>query len=530
MHCLAGTGDRMKRRYKNDRPRFPLTLLLGALLAGCAPMPLVEHEQKQITWPTPEDTPIGQYFQAKGPEDSDLSGVLLLDDPIAAFKARFMLAKRATRTLDMQYYLWKGDLAGRLLLWAALDAADRGVRVRLLLDDIYHSGRDEVYRLIASHPNIEIRIFNPMRHRNVGRNLNYVFNRARLNHRMHNKIFLVDNAATVMGGRNIGDDYFGVDPNLNFHDLDVLAVGQVAKEAGSAFDLYWNSAYAVPIERLRDVPVGEQELVDARAELDAYLDDSVGDLPYDVPVDPDAVEAELDALSTRLTWARARVVVDPLDRFEGGASALAALGAEVEQAADKMVTVQTAYLIPPEETIDGIRRLVDRGVRVRMMTNSLMSNNHVSVHGHYAKHRKDLLEAGAELYEVRADAALLEHYRQQDERLSSSHAGMHTKAFVVDDDLSIIGSYNMDPRSRVWNSEITLVVYGEDFGRKLLDVMDEQFESDNAYRVYLDEKGRERWRLDCEGCTAVWTKEPESTFWKRFAAGFIGFLPIGNEL
>lgn len=164
------------------------------------------------------------------------------------------------------------------------------------------------------------------------------------------------------------------------------------------------------------------------------------------------------------------------------------------------------------------------------MTNSLMSNNHVSVHGHYAKHRKSLLEAGAELYEMRADAALLDFYRQQDTKLSASHSGMHTKAFVVDGDMSGIGSYNMDPRSRVWNSEITLVVYGEEFGRKVLAIMDEQFASDNAYRVYLDERGRVRWRLDCAECDQTWTKEPESTFWKRFAAKFIGILPIGGEL
>ncbi len=174
--------------------------------------------------------------------------------------------------------------------------------------------------------------------------------------------------------------------------------------------------------------------------------------------------------------------------------------------------------------------LVDRGVRVRVMTNSLMSNNHVSVHGHYRKYRKRQLEAGVELYELRADAALLELYKVQDEKLSHSHAGMHTKAFVIDDDVSIIGSYNMDPRSRVWNSEIALVIYGEEFGRKVLDAMNEEFDSDNAYRLDLDERGKVRWRLDCEGCTQTWTREPESTFWKRFSAGFIGLLPIENEL
>lgn len=337
-----------------------VSAVLACLAAGCTTIPLLEHASVQHAWPTPEDTPIGRYFETNGPADPELSGALLLDDPRDAFRARFALAKRATRTLDMQYYLWKGDLTGRLLLWSAIEAADRGVKVRLLIDDIYHSGRDDVYRLISAHTNFDVRVFNPMKNRSIGKNLNYVFNRAKLNHRMHNKIFLVDNAAVVIGGRNIGDDYFGIDPTLNFLDLDALAVGPVAKEAGSAFDLYWNSRYAVPIERIADVPVTEQERAEARAELRRYLNDKIGDMPYRVPADPTRIDAELGQLSERLTWAKARVVVDSLDRFSGGESAFAALGDEVERVADETITVQTAYLIPVTGTKDGIRRLVDR--------------------------------------------------------------------------------------------------------------------------------------------------------------------------
>ncbi len=510
--------------------RRVLPLLLTALVAGCAAVPRVDHEQPSHAWQTPETTELGRFFAEYQPADSDLSGLLLLDDPRDAFRARYGAAELATRTLDLQYYLWKGDLTGRLLLWRVLQAADRGVRVRILIDDIYHRGRDDTYKLIATHPNIELRVFNPIGNRKAGRNLNFIFNKRQLNHRMHNKIFLADSAVAILGGRNIGDDYFGIDPKLNFHDLDVLAVGAVAREAGAAFDLYWNSAAAVPIERLSGRPADAAGLEPLRAQLTEYVRAEIGEIPYAVPRGVEEVRGTLERLAEQLIWSHTRIVVDPLERFEGSPSAFNELGREMAERADEMITIQTAYLIPSEETIEVMAGLVERGVRLRVMTNSLMSNNHVSVHAHYKKYRKALLEAGVELYELRADAALLDHYREQDERIAASHAGLHTKASVVDHEMSIIGSYNMDPRSNVWNSEIGLVVYGEEFARKLLDEMNEEFESANAFLVDLDENGRIVWQLQCEGCQQVWTKEPDSTWWKRFASGFLSILPIEGEL
>ena len=266
-------------------------------------LPTDFQQTPSTSWPTPEDTPLGEYFGQQQPEGPDDSGVRLLSSPSDAFTARYAFAALATRTLDLQYYLWKGDLTGRLLIHQALLAADRGVQVRLLIDDIFHSGRDRSYSALDAHPSMQIRVFNPIGNRGIGRGPNFLFHKSKLNHRMHNKIFLVDNAVAVLGGRNIGDDYFGIDPNLNFHDLDVLAVGGAARKAGTAFDVYWNSPYAVPIETMIANPASEADLEEERKKLAASLEEDLGEVPYDVPDSMNELRAELDRLSSELTWA-----------------------------------------------------------------------------------------------------------------------------------------------------------------------------------------------------------------------------------
>jgi putative cardiolipin synthase len=506
-------------------------ILALSLLSACASPPQNFEQIPGEAWPHPYDTKMGAFFEQMAPADKTLSGVRLLSDPKQAFRARYGFAARAERTLDLQYYLWKGDITGGLLLYRAIQAADRGVMVRILIDDIYHSGRDHVYAEIDAHPNIQVRVFNPMGNRGIGRQPNYLFNKGKLNHRMHNKIFLVDNAVAILGGRNIGDDYFGIDPNLNFEDLDVLAVGPVAQEAGRAYDLYWNSPAAVPVDVLFEEPVDITDLDVLRTELEESLQEELGSIPYEVPRNWEEIQTHLEALSEEIVWAPSEIIVDPLKRFDGGAeSAFVKLGRELTGNAEKEIVIQTAYLIPTEEGIEEMRKLTDRGIRVRAMTNSLMSNNHISVHAHYMKHRKALIRAGVELYELRAENELLEHYKETDSRIADSHAGLHTKAFVVDGRISMIGSYNMDPRSRIWNSEIGLLVHSEEFGQIVLDEMNEEFESANAYRLYLNENDRLRWSIENDQSTKVWKHDPDSPFWRRMLARIIRLIPIENEL
>jgi putative cardiolipin synthase len=504
--------------------------LLLLFISGCASLPDDLQQVPSEGWAYPEETTLGAFIAETAPEDKSLSGVELLADPSEAFSTRFAIATFAEKTLDMQYYLWKGDLAGQLLMWRALEAADRGVRVRFLIDDIYHSGRDNVYAMLDSHPSFELRVFNPMANRGIARNLNFLANKKKLNHRMHNKIFLADNAVAVLGGRNIGNDYFGIDTQANFFDLDVLTVGQGAREASAAFDEYWNSRHAVPISVLHDKNYTEDDLKAARQRLQESLL-QLNALPFVLAMEKDETLEKLELWRDQLSWTEAHVVVDPLERFEGqGRSAIVEFAEEQIANIDNEFVVESAYLIPSKNGIANLKEYVDRGVRVRLLTNSLMSNNHITAHSGYMKYRKAMLEAGAELHELRADAALREHFKanENDEEVP---AGIHTKAFVIDGEQALIGSFNFDPRSRDLNSEIGLVITNAEFAREVLRHMDEDFHPENSYRLFLNEKGKLRWeQQNPDGSITIHKHDPGASIWKRMGARMLSWLPIEQEL
>ena len=504
------------------------TLLIW--LGGCASLPEDLGQFPSQTYPYPEQTKMGAFIAETAPEDKTLSGVELLSDPGEAFRARLAIAGFAEKSLDMQYYLWKSDLAGQLLMWRALEAADRGVHVRFLIDDIFHAGRDDIYELLDTHPNFEVRVFNPMANRGMARNLNFLANKRYLNHRMHNKIFLVDNAVAVMGGRNIGNDYFGIDTKANFFDLDVLTTGQGAREAGAAFDEYWNSKHAVPIRILQHKEFTIQDLEERRGQLRESLL-KTNALPYVKAMEAENTREALLRWRSELIWTESHVIVDPLERFEGqGESAITEAMQDYIHEIDTEFIAESAYLIPSGQGLRNLKEMVDRGVRVRLLTNSLMSNNHITAHSGYMKYRKRMLEVGVELHELRADAALREHFKanQKDEEVP---AGIHTKAFVIDGEQALIGSFNFDPRSRDLNSEIGLVISSEEFAQQVVTVMNRDFDPENSYRLFLNEQGKLRWELkNPDGSVTIFTRDPGASIWKRMGARFLSWLPIEKEL
>ncbi|MBT8049146.1 MAG: phospholipase D family protein [Xanthomonadales bacterium] len=508
------------------RPFILILLLLG----GCASLPDDLEQVPSQGNSNPEQTFLGAFIAEKAPTDKTLSGVELLSASGEAFSSRFAIAGFADKTLDIQYYLWKGDLAGQLLMWRVLEAADRGVRVRFLIDDIYHSGRDDVYALLDTHPHFELRVFNPMANRGLARNLNFLAKKRQLNHRMHNKIFLADNAVAVLGGRNIGNDYFGVDTQANFFDLDVLTVGQGAREAGAAFDEYWNSRYAVPIATLHRQQYSAADLQALRQQLQESLLEK-GALPFVLALEAEENLENLKRWREGLLWTRAQVVVDPLERFEGqGESAIVEFASGQIEDIESEFLAQSAYLIPSPQGLVFIKDKVDQGVRVRLMTNSLMSNNHLTAHSGYMKYRKALLQAGAELHELRADAAMREHFKANDDD-EEIPAGIHTKSFVIDGNQALIGSFNFDPRSRDLNSEIGLVISDRAFAQKVVAEMNKYFDPQNSYRLYLNENGKLRWELqNPDGSITIHKHDPGASIWKRMGARILSWLPIEQEL
>lgn len=516
----------------SSKPGLTTGLLISVFLflGACASLPEDFEQIPSVGWPHPEQTTLGAFIAETAPEDKTLSGVELLVDPGEAFSTRFAIAAFAEETLDMQYYLWKGDLSGQLLLWRALAAADRGVKVRFLIDDIFHSGRDEIYALLDSHPNFELRVFNPMANRGIARYLNYLANKQQLNHRMHNKIFMADNAVAVLGGRNIGNDYFGIDTKANFFDLDVLTVGEGARQAGAAFDEYWNSKKAVPINVLHDKVFTPMDLDEARERLEESLI-NLDAVPYAVAMEASETRENLKRWREQLIWTQARVVVDPLERFDGqGESAIVAFAAEHIANIDHELVVESAYLIPSKEGIGRMAELVDGGVRLRFLTNSLMSNNHLTAHSGYMKYRKDMLEAGVELHELRADAALREHFKANEDD-HEVPAGIHTKSFVIDREQALIGSFNFDPRSRDLNSEIGLVVSDKAFAAQVIEEMNKDFDPANSYRLFLTEKGKLRWEIkNPDGSLTIYKRDPGASIWKRMGARILSWLPIEKEL
>ena len=494
---------------------------LSLFLVACASAPMVN------------DKP-ASYFNDRGAVESPLtalasahprSGVSLLADPDDALQSRLHLAALAQSTLDLQYYLWQGDDSGLALTYEVLRAAERGVRVRILLDDIYHSGRDSAYQTLDSHPNVEVRLFNPMGNRGSVKQMNYAVGKSAFNYRMHNKIFLVDGVAAILGGRNIGDEYFGRDASFNFQDMDAIVVGKVAADAGGAFDLFWNAELAIPVAALtqRTYHITEEQtaqLITARERVRPAVKRGRA---------ASATRADwLATLASGLLWTKAEILVDRPDRSDDYPdSAFMTFMHDAHAQPRESAVIQTAYLIPNGPTLANLERLTSAGVTLRILTNSAKSNNHSSVHAYYAGYRKALLTTGIDLYEVQGKGSLAAYLDRVGE---DAHAGLHTKAMVIDDRVAVIGSYNMDPRSRVWNSEIALIVRDPDFARQVLQEMERDFAPEASWRLSLDDTGALIWTGESADELVQLTKDPGSSWWDRFLWGMLRLLPLENEL
>jgi putative cardiolipin synthase len=501
-------------------------LLLSLLAAGCSSLPRDFERQASTAFDRPLETTIGRYFAAAIDEHPGQSGFRLVSHSREAFTMRVGLADVAERSLDLQYYIWEEDATGRILAMKLVDAADRGVRVRVLLDDNNFEGRDPLLAALDSHAAIEIRVFNPFANRGLHA-MDFVTSFGRVNRRMHNKLMIADGAVAVIGGRNIGDHYFGVNTDANFRDLDLAMTGPVVQDASRSFDAYWNSQWAFPIGELhKETPTAEQG-----AQLAAETRRQLAERPYPYSIDRDVERllAEVDKVRDRLIWASGRLVGDDPQRLEsaGEGQVIGQLVNWLNGAGHELL-IESAYFVPRDAGVRCLADSVRRGVKVRVMTNSLASNDVAAAHSGYEKYRKDLLRAGVQLFELRPDAGQV----RQEWAIAGgrSIAALHTKALVVDRRSTFIGSFNLDPRSAYINTEIGLIVDSEELARQVAEFMDGGVVPGNAYHVTIDERGRVLWTTEVDGVTAQFEDEPNTTAWKRFTADFMRALPIDSQL
>ena len=501
--------------------------LIAALvgLAGCASLPAQDGRVASRAIDDTASTRLGKAVMPIVAAHPGQSGVYPLAEGLDAFAARGLLAAAAERTLDVQYYIWRPDEAGLLLLEALWKAAERNVRVRLLLDDINTSGMDPLIATLDAHPFIEVRLYNPLASRGL-RMLNYLGDFSRVNHRMHNKSFTADNQVSVLGGRNVGNEYYGVGSGVEFADLDVLTVGPSVREVSAAFDRYWNSASAYPARGLvgAAAPGAEAALQAQFAQIRAE------------PASADYLEAlrtapfvrELIEASLKFEWSRTQLVVDdPAKTLAPDPQAdqlllTAVLGAMGHPRVS--FDLVSPYFVPGSKGTEAIAALARSGVRVRVLTNSLSATDVGAVHAGYAKRRHALLSAGVKLYEIKPTA--LSEVRPGDRYKGSSSSSLHAKTFAVDGEKVFVGSFNFDPRSALLNTELGLVVYNPVLARAVGRMFDEVAPT-GAYEV----------RLAADGSTLQWTErtpqgeivhdtEPGTTAMRRLGVNLMSVLPI----
>jgi putative cardiolipin synthase len=472
-------------------------------------------------------TRLGQFFGAAAEDHPGLSGFNLLSHGREAFIARLALADLAERSLDMQYYMWDGDTTGRIVVDHVMRAADRGVRVRLLVDDPFYKRSDPVKACLDAHPNVEIRLFNPLTNRRWSI-LDFIFDFGRVNRRMHNKLMVADNAAAIVGGRNIGDIYYGVNTIANYRDLDVLAVGPVVRDLSGVFDQYWNSSPTVPIAAIVDRIHGAADLNGILVRLREAI--AAADYPYPIDQDLDALAAQSVELRDNLIWAPGRIVADDPETIARGQESDDVIEFIRERIAKlkQELLVESPYFVLPVGAQATVKALQARKVRVRVLTNSLASNDMLPAHSGYAKTRRPLLENGMELYELRPDT---DAFRPGWSFLSGrSPAALHTKAMAFDGEAVFIGSFNLDPRSAVINTEAGLYIESPDLAERLTTYMATGVAPANSYRVFLDPNGKIVWETVKDGKRVRYRDEPETGFRRRFVANLLKLLPIDSQL
>jgi putative cardiolipin synthase len=452
------------------------------------------------------------------------SAFWLLDRGDQALRARLAMFDAAESSLDVQYFIWRPEPTGRLLMDRLIQAADRGVRVRLLLDDMTVSSKDDEYVALNSHPLIEVRSYNAWEHRSLaGRVTEYLAHRAEMKHRMHFKTIVADNRLAMIGGRNIGDRYFGLYDEFIHNDLDIAAAGPVVADVSDSFDLYWNSAESYPITDVVEPRHASLTLDEFRASIEREYR-AASDRLEGFPLERADWDDFFDLMAKSYVAAPGVFRYDLPMVDDTLPTQLYEPFRQMAASAVDEVLIVTAYFIPDQELVDLFASLTARGVRVVVLTNSLGSNNHAIAHTGYRRWRRKALAAGIELYEARSDAHLLQELAVGD--VEPGWLGLHAKAMVVDGHECFVGTPNVDPRSFVLNSESAFFVDSPELGAELGSLVERDIAPQNAWRVTMDDEGWLKWT----GNPDTLTRQPARGFSQRLEEFFVNMLPLKDQV
>ncbi|MEI6545166.1 MAG: phospholipase D family protein [Methylococcales bacterium] len=457
---------------------------------------------------------------------------------------RMQMIAAAERSLDLQYFIFHGDKTGKLLTEAVLKAADRGVKVRVLIDDGETEPGDEQIAALSAHPSIEIRVFNPFAYRGhvkLFKSTEFLFNASRLDYRMHNKLLVVDNAIALVGGRNIGDQYFQLDPDSQFADDDVFAAGRIVQKLSTTFDEFWNFNLSIPMELLSDeqpsldaLNAQRQRLKDAHSELEAEGLEFVKRLTSDKPFE-DIINGHLPVV-----WAQAQLIYDSPDKkaVENGILSGRLMQPEIINALNAVqseLLMVSPYLIPDEESMELFKSLHQRKARIRILTNSLESAEMSMAQSGYMHYRIPLLENGVELYEIRSQLGNNKGSGQSAAISRYGNYGLHAKLYVFDRKKFFIGSMNFDQRSKHLNTEIGLIIHSPELAQQVANRFQAMVQPANAYKLALhsNTEGGEpslAWHTQVGGKTVVYDTEPSRSDWQSFKINVLSALPVDDEL
>lgn len=512
-------------------------VLLGGLLVGCTYSSSEYQRLESTAVQDTGDTRLGKGVVPLVADRSGQSGFVPLANGLDAFVARLALAKASDKTLDVQYYLFHDDSTGRLLSAYLWKAAERGVRVRLLLDDMDMAGHDAGLSAIARHPNIQIRLFNPFPIRGM-RFLNFITHFGTVTRRMHNKSFTVDNQVTIVGGRNIGDEYFEAADGVNFGDMDLLSVGPIVQKVGDAFDEYWNSHLAIPVS-VFDLPQDPQFLTRSQGLLTEELE-SISDSAYGQRLQESNLVEKLEEGGLTFFWAHASLLYDRPEKVrsepEDRTTHLGPELSEIFESVEDDLILVSPYFVPGKKGTALLNSLVDRGSRVTVLTNSLAATDVPAVHGGYARYRSALVEGGVEIYEMPPSNNKVD---SGSDRLGGSQASLHAKTMVFDQKRVLVGSMNLDPRSSLLNTEMGILIESPEMAGAISKWRDQTL-PEIAWRIELERvedptpfgaQQRLVWIVHQDGQqTRLNQHEPEAGFWDRVQAVISRLLPIERQL